>query len=640
MKKEFRIQNEILNVPGHAASSLFSPFTLHYFYLDFFVPPLAGAGFSFVEHGFFAPLLHAIVESPPSRLNALCDKGNAREMQEGFWKFSVPIFLSCFCYFMYSFRQLTGCTATMEKKPGWKRLRRIALLLLGALAGLFILAALVLFLVSRWVDSNRLPQELLKAPLEMPTPKPVASASAHSLPPLHFENAPGIMSYEELLKLRRTQDPSQAAIPLYLELSRIYKGNTSDIASEDSLYCEYNHYFSDSSVTSITSDQVRWLKSQAPLIDLLHRLAKAGPLPGISGKERKLLMSRSIGDLDPEFNFIDSYQNTLIQFSRMCFQEKNYHDASQSLQDSLRLLLIFQNDERPVMKINFWKTQDWSIHDQVLNWLETPDAPMDELRQLYARLEETAAAMAPPGHITRNLTLIYLDHRESIIHSMTQPYLKTDVYGYDVRPLFVERGRQKYFSFISLPFLKNDNDEPYDVPIPKVSRIVTALVTAMRNKRHSAEALRNFDRIWEHWIDNSKDAAKKPDEGINPQDVMASFLFNTDYEFNSLTANLPAAQISDPWRVSEARLELLRLGLRWRVDRGSTLAERAKDLGAEPNSPWRDPFTGRAMMLDDVTSPTLVYSLGPDRLDQHGALLYDPTNGTMSAGDLVLKLTR
>ncbi len=33
----------------------------------------------------------------------------------------------------------------------------------------------------------------------------------------------------------------------------------------------------------------------------------------------------------------------------------------------------------------------------------------------------------------------------------------------------------------------------------------------------------------------------------------------------------------------------------------------------------------------------LPYSLGPDRVDQQGVLHFDPTNGTQSAGDLILK---
>lgn len=37
-----------------------------------------------------------------------------------------------------------------------------------------------------------------------------------------------------------------------------------------------------------------------------------------------------------------------------------------------------------------------------------------------------------------------------------------------------------------------------------------------------------------------------------------------------------------------------------------------------------------------VRSGNAIYSLGPDRSDQGGALAYDPTNGTVSTGDIVI----
>jgi len=53
-----------------------------------------------------------------------------------------------------------------------------------------------------------------------------------------------------------------------------------------------------------------------------------------------------------------------------------------------------------------------------------------------------------------------------------------------------------------------------------------------------------------------------------------------------------------------------------------------KDLLAQ----FQDPFTGRPLVL----APDRIYSLGPDMIDQKGALLYDPTNGTVSPGDIAV----
>jgi hypothetical protein len=45
-----------------------------------------------------------------------------------------------------------------------------------------------------------------------------------------------------------------------------------------------------------------------------------------------------------------------------------------------------------------------------------------------------------------------------------------------------------------------------------------------------------------------------------------------------------------------------------------------------------DPFTGEPLRI----RPDIIYSLGPDRSDDEGQTRYDPTNGTVSSGDLVV----
>lgn len=48
-----------------------------------------------------------------------------------------------------------------------------------------------------------------------------------------------------------------------------------------------------------------------------------------------------------------------------------------------------------------------------------------------------------------------------------------------------------------------------------------------------------------------------------------------------------------------------------------------------------DPYTRRALLLRQVDGVVYVYSVGPDRADDHAEILYDPTNGVVSKGDLV-----
>jgi hypothetical protein len=63
-----------------------------------------------------------------------------------------------------------------------------------------------------------------------------------------------------------------------------------------------------------------------------------------------------------------------------------------------------------------------------------------------------------------------------------------------------------------------------------------------------------------------------------------------------------------------------------------------------PNGLPADPFTfttAPRSLLADITSQTMkIYSIGPDTRDDHGAPEYDPTNGTVSIGDITAELPR
>jgi hypothetical protein len=69
-----------------------------------------------------------------------------------------------------------------------------------------------------------------------------------------------------------------------------------------------------------------------------------------------------------------------------------------------------------------------------------------------------------------------------------------------------------------------------------------------------------------------------------------------------------------------------------------------QEAGAAPavdfsNPIWRDPFGEQPLHLESGPNHTLIYSIGPDLKDQQGRTAYDPTNGTLSAGDIAIRVT-
>lgn len=53
-----------------------------------------------------------------------------------------------------------------------------------------------------------------------------------------------------------------------------------------------------------------------------------------------------------------------------------------------------------------------------------------------------------------------------------------------------------------------------------------------------------------------------------------------------------------------------------------------------------DPFTNESLKTAQDGGETVIYSVGPDKKDDGGAITYDPTNGTFSRGDISLRVGR
>ncbi|MBM3333267.1 hypothetical protein FJY63_01255 [Candidatus Sumerlaeota bacterium] len=53
-----------------------------------------------------------------------------------------------------------------------------------------------------------------------------------------------------------------------------------------------------------------------------------------------------------------------------------------------------------------------------------------------------------------------------------------------------------------------------------------------------------------------------------------------------------------------------------------------------------DPFTKKPLNFISTSNSLLCYSVGPDQIDDHASIQYDPTNGTMSTGDICLEVPR
>jgi hypothetical protein len=96
-------------------------------------------------------------------------------------------------------------------------------------------------------------------------------------------------------------------------------------------------------------------------------------------------------------------------------------------------------------------------------------------------------------------------------------------------------------------------------------------------------------------------------------------------------------------RVSDAKFQLLRMATaaRERFLQGGGFPETREAFAPFlPKGLPQDPFTSFPLRFAASADSFLCYSFGPDERNQLGAVTYDATNGTLSAGDVVLEVPR
>ncbi len=94
--------------------------------------------------------------------------------------------------------------------------------------------------------------------------------------------------------------------------------------------------------------------------------------------------------------------------------------------------------------------------------------------------------------------------------------------------------------------------------------------------------------------------------------------------------------------VTNTKQEMVYIASAIRVyqSKNQKMPEKLENLVPDPLTTLpQDPFTSLTFNYFSQSTEVVLYSVGPDTTDDHAQLLYDPTNGTMSKGDIVVKLT-
>lgn len=145
-----------------------------------------------------------------------------------------------------------------------------------------------------------------------------------------------------------------------------------------------------------------------------------------------------------------------------------------------------------------------------------------------------------------------------------------------------------------------------------------------------------FRRFW-----NELDRLKRWQKPIRAED-----LYSLDFslsKFGSRVVRVSSQEAQTRFLSTDSHFDLIRMATvaKHRVVSKSAWPRNSKEFAPLlPKGLPRDPFSSATLRYRSDPSLFTCYSVGPDRRDNGGVVEYDPTNGTFSAGDIILRVPR
>ncbi|MCE5229711.1 hypothetical protein LLG95_08965 [bacterium] len=342
----------------------------------------------------------------------------------------------------------------------------------------------------------------------------------------------------------------------------------------------------------LTDAQKKWLiEHQAVIADLI-KLAAAGGIPMVTVEQAMALDPKVCLNM-PVPNFLSSqvYGKILAAETSRLVEAGDFRGAAQTLMATMPLA---QSISEPFI-INHLVAvaMEGVANRELADWLSRSAPPADIARQLRDQLAATALN---PSNLLETSQLEYQSIRQFYIGYLDGSFNSL---------LMMNLGNQLGRNMADLNLL----DSFYQNPFLTSRDSVIATWQSAWMRSDPAWALETFDNAWQQSlriIETNQPANVDIDSRVYvPLNNAAEILTRTDQTLAQLRANLAAL-----------------------------------DLICGGSGAGVDPFTNEPIRILQQPDGTLIYSLGPDRQDQQGAVTYDPHNGTISAGDIVVRIPR
>jgi hypothetical protein len=365
---------------------------------------------------------------------------------------------------------------------------------------------------------------------------------------------------------------------------------------------------------------VEWLTDHADWIALLRRMIAAGG-PPLPTAEEIFATDPAFAHLNPnpDYLFWQRADSALRAESRRLRESGDTEAAADTLADAFRLstMIRFETSLGGLLAIGM---QTLASHELCV-WLE--HAPPDPALAARLRVIVDSPELDGLPLVTQGfLVFSYVSSRGILLQMLEQSPTRMTVAQLEnfaiKRPLGYDSTRPPgYFDHLK----RNP------------SQVLGITLNAGYLKATVGSRLRQFDVFWLDCLQHAEGPATPafPDPALRKaaeEMFEPAFMMLPNYENPILRATR-----------LRTLMALERLALR-RLD-GTGLPDPATPNDPDWSaSPWRDPFTGKPLKIIDDGTESLFYSLGPDLEDQGGQIVYDPTNGMISPGDLTLRLPR
>lgn len=361
----------------------------------------------------------------------------------------------------------------------------------------------------------------------------------------------------------------------------------------DKMWREKNVVLNRKAGDPLTGDQVRWLIENREMVDDLLRMASLSTKPFMTYEQAA---GRKMSDQLPLPNYL-GLQDSVRILTAEARRRRDAGDLNGAADALLSVQPMAQATREPVLISHLVALQMQTMANKELGaWISEGNVPPDIARRIQDQLSKQAIGLPD---FRKAAEIEYAGMRNDFVYMLNNPI------GDTIRREFGKRNPEDKSASLGALFWRH--------PV----EFVAGGAMLVGAKANASTIVDRYDALYTGMF-----------ESIDK---------NTRFERNEQEMkilNVPYSPKFNVWNVDEARTRTNTNAAFLRLDLAGLNVASGAAVGE------KDPFNNDPLKTVSEGGATMIYSVGPDLKDDRGALTYDATNGTFSAGDIFLRVRR